>query len=237
MKEQLLFIRNLFIIVEGIGLYCLWSAWLWRKYVLFTITIDRALSISSNLLDHNTEKYKSNYDLVGQLHYPLSFALFTLPWEAVLRNYDDTLQRISTDIAVYLLDLIDWLKFSEIIQVAYWDAITIYSDRFYLIINETCAGVNLLLSMSIYALGYAWLMKCTVKRSWLLVAYMMPLCLLFNGLRICLIFCLGHFGDQALATGPWHEGSAYISQALLFIALGLINYGLGAEPKSVKHDP
>ncbi len=223
-KHPFVLRQTLALMIEGLGLFCLWSHWLHRKYLL-----SEAKSISVI--------FKARQGFISKLHYPLSLSLFTLPWEALLRQFDESLQVISTDIAVYFLEFIDWLSFTQPMQISYWDAITIYSERFYLIINETCAGVNLLLSMSLYAFGFAWVMKCSVKRSWLLVAYMIPLCLIFNGLRITIIFCLGHFGDQALATGSWHEGSAYISQALLFILLALINYGLGQEHEFVKHDP
>ena len=235
-NNELLLWRNISVICEGVGLFCLWSMWFFRTHLLSAYNPLNETNVLRDSIDKN-DQLSLDHDLAYQLHYPLSLAMFTLPWEALLRHFDESLQVISTDIAVYLLDLFDWLKSSEAMQVAYWDNITIYSDRFYLIINETCAGVNLLLSMSLYTLGYAWVMKCTVKRCWLLVAYMMPLCLVFNGLRISMIFCLGHFGSQALATGPWHEGSAYMSQALLFLVLGLINYGLDAEPRSAKHGP
>ena len=235
-NNELLLWRNISVICEGIGLFCLWSMWFFRTHLLSTYNALNETEVLRGSIDKN-DQLSLDHELAYQLHYPLSLAMFTLPWEALLRHFDESLQVISTDIAVYLLDLFDWLKPNEAIHVAYWDNITIYSDRFYLIINETCAGVNLLLSMSLYTFGYAWVMKCTVKRCWLLVAYMMPLCLVFNGLRISMIFCLGHFGSQDLATGPWHEGSAYIAQVLLFLVLGLINYGLDAEPRSVKHGP
>ena len=202
------------LIFEGLGLLGLWSAWTWRKY-------------------------GANIENVVTLHYPLSIGIFGLPWEGILRHYDYLLQKLSTDLAVFFLD--GWSIFfspqERPLNIEYWDAITIYSPHFYLIINETCAGVNLLLSMSLYAFGFAWVMNTGLQRAWILVLYIIPLCLVFNGIRIAIIFALGHFGDQELATGFWHEGTAYLTQAILFIILAFINYLLDQEPKSAKHDP
>ena len=91
--------------------------------------------------------------------------------------------------------------------------------------------------MSLYAIGFSWVMGAHIRRAAVLVAYMIPLSIVFNGLRITIIFCLGHFGDQALATGPWHEGSAYIAQAFLFALIALINALLDRERGSEAHDP
>ena len=209
--EWALWWRETGLILEGLGLICLWTSWTTRAY---------------------------DERRVKTLLYPLSISIFSLPWESILRGLDIHLQRLSTDIAVYLLDVFSLFNLSSLpLKVYYWDSITIYSERFYLIINETCAGVNLLLSMSLYAIGFAWVMGAHIARAWILVAYIIPLCLLFNGFRVALIFSLGHFGDQELATGPWHEGSAYISQVFLFIGIALINHTLDRAPKSEERDP
>lgn len=226
--ESVFLWRDLGFIFEGLGLFFFWVTW--SGY------------FSQRQGNHRNDVQASFLSRVQSrnLHYPLVLSLYGLPWEALLRHYDQSLQTLSTDLAVYLLDLLDLLIRcfgSSVMAVQYWDQITIYSTRFYLIINETCAGVNLLISMSLYALGFSWVMNLSLKRAVLLIAYILPLSVCFNGFRIAIIFCLGHFGDQALATGAWHEGSAYLAQALLFIVLALVHLGLGPEQKCAVHDP
>ena len=211
--REALWRREVGMIVEGLSLILLWSSWTWKRYAV-------------------------QQELAWRLHYPLSISIFTLPWEGILRGFDLSLQRMSTDLGVYCLDLLDQIcEWKRPLKIAYWDSITIYSDHFYLIINETCAGVNLLISMSLYAIGFAWVMGTNIKRAWILILYILPLCVVFNGIRIALIFCLGHFGDQALATGVWHEGSAYVCQGSLFLVMALINHTIGRELMSSRHDP
>lgn len=206
-------IHNLALLYEGAGVIAFWSAWTWRYAEAW-----------------------GGIKSVLRLHFPISIAIFGLPWEGLLRKFDEPLQRLSTDLAVFALDLSDMLTLSDT-HVRYWDAFTVYSDRFYLIINETCAGVNLLLSMSLYALGFGWVMGVCLSRAWLLVAYMIPLSILFNGLRIAVIFMLGHSGSVALATGPWHEGSGYLCQLILFVLIALINRWLDRAPMFLTRDP
>ena len=206
-----LWARELGFIGEGLGLIGLWTSWTYSHF---------------------------SPALCARLYYPLSTSLFSLPWESFLRSYDQHLQELSADVAVRTLDLIDWLfTCSPPLKIGYWDSITLYSERFYLIINETCAGINLFISMSLYTLGFSWIMGASIQRATILITYILPLSILFNGLRIAIIFCLGHFGDKALATGAWHEGSAYLSQAALFVIIALINAALDREQVSGARGP
>ena len=189
------------VLIEGLGLWGLWFLFLNERY-------PKALST--------------------QLSFPLAISLFSLPWEPFLRSFDVHLQALSADIAVFIIDLYDGCV-SDRISVSYWDTYTFYSDAFYLIVNETCSGVNLLISMSLYAVGFSWVIGATPKRSLTLIAYLLPLCLLFNGVRVAAIFFMGHFGGEALAMGAWHEGSGYVCQLILFILLAQIHRSLNAS--------
>ena len=159
------------------------------------------------------------------LFFPYCLFIFTLPIEALLKQFNQPLQEKATDLAVTFLDLMHACGGINF-KVDYWDAYTFYSDRFYLIINETCSGVNLLISMVLYALGFAWITQSNQKQSLWLVTYTLGGCLVFNALRIVMIFLLGHYGDRQLAMGPWHEGSGYLMQGLFFILLAFLRFTL-----------
>lgn len=204
--------QNIGLLSEGLGVIALWSAYTWSRAPLW------------------------GEELSARLHFPLSIAVFGLPWEGVLRRCDEPLQRLSADIAVITLDLTDALSLSDT-YVRYWDSFTIYSHQFYLIVNETCAGANLLLSMTLYALGFGWVMGVSLRRAWVLVLYIIPLSICFNGLRVAVIFLLGHAGSVELATGPWHEGSGYLCQVILFALIALINASLDRAPRFAARDP
>ena len=166
----------------------------------------------------------------AQFFFPMCVFSLTLPWEALIHQWNQPLQEEATDLAIFMLDsayALGWVDF----KVQYWDSYTFYSDRFYLIINETCSGINLLISMSLYTLGFAWITQSNQKQSLWLLAYTLPLCLIFNALRIVMIFLLGHYGDRELAMGPWHEGSGYCVQLFFFILLAFLRFSLLNEKK------
>ena len=186
------------ICIGGGGMWCIWKAWM-----------------GTFLNPHFNRR----------LFFPLWLFGLTIPWEALIRHLNQPLQEKATDLAVWMLDgahTMRWVDF----RVEYWDSYTFYSDQFYLIINETCSGVNLLISMTLYALGFAWVTQSNQRQSLWILAYTLTLCLFFNAVRIVMIFLLGHYGDRELAMGPWHEGSGYVVQGLFFILLALLRFTL-----------
>ena len=149
---------------------------------------------------------------VEQLLPAAAIGALALPWESLLRQSDAELQRLGADIAVSLLRFAGY-------ELNYWNHFTFYSERFYLIVNETCSGVNLLLMISAYALALGQLLRRSLRAQCWLLFWSWPLAFLFNGLRIAVLFLLGHHGDRTLAMGPWHTWSAYLLMLPLFFLL------------------
>ena len=155
--------------------------------------------------------------VAGRALTPSVIALLALPWESPLRALNLPLQRLGAGAAQHLLALAAHLD--PRLAARMWDDYTLYTPDFYLIINETCAGVNLLLSSALYAAGFTWVVGGSGRAALCLVALSLPLSLAANAARIALIFALGAYGGVELAMGPWHEGSAYLTQAPCLLAL------------------
>lgn len=137
------------------------------------------------------------------LSMPVLFGWFAIPWELFLREADLRLQAWTADIALQSLNLFGY-------GLRYWNDHTIYTWDFHLIVNETCSGVNMLITLAMYTAIFGW---ATQRNLWNRVALMVlvvPLSLFANGMRVAFIYLLGHHGDQALAMGPWHSYSAYV---------------------------
>jgi len=162
----------------------------------------------------------------AQLTFPLIIGAFSLPWEGWLRSWDEPLQRLGATLGAWLVSRLSELSVlwgGASIELSFWNPYTFYSSEFYLIINETCSGVNLLLSSALYAVGFTWLTKGSPRAALWIVLWTIPLSLLLNGCRIAMIFLLGHLGGVELAMGPWHEGSAYLMQLPLVVALAYLS--------------
>lgn len=162
----------------------------------------------------------SGYARARALTFPVLFAWFALPWEYFLRRAVDLpLQAWSADIAYGLLHVAGY-------AVRYWNDFTLYTDRYYLIVNETCSGMNMLVSLSMYTLVFAWAAQPSTRNRLLLLLLVFPVAMLANGVRVAAIYLMGHYGGNDLAQGFWHTGSAYVIFLPVFWFLYVVNGAL-----------
>ncbi len=153
----------------------------------------------------------------AQLVFPVLFLWFTLPFEPYLYEILDTpLQEITADVAVSALALMGY-------ETVYWNAHTFYSDTFYIIVDETCSGMNLLVTLFMYALIFGWATRRTIAQRAILVLSVIPLALCSNGARVAAIYLLGFYGGESVAKGAWHDGSGILA----FLPTLIVIYGLG----------
>jgi len=156
------------------------------------------------------------------LSMPIFFSLFALPWEHFLRrSLDLRLQIWSTDLAVFLLRLSGY-------AVEYWNEFTFYTEEYYVIVNETCSGMNMLITLSMYTLLFTWLAQPFIWDRLKIILLIFPIALLANALRIMAIYLMGYYGGNELAQGFWHTGSAY----LIFLPVFWLIYAANEQLKS-----
>ncbi len=144
------------------------------------------------------------WSLAKHLVLPVFFVVFALPWEFYLRPLIQIpLQAWTTDIAMLILKTMGYV-------VWYYNEYTIDSDPYYVIVNETCSGINMVVALTMYTLIFAWAVQAHMKTRWGLMALIFPVAMLANGIRVTAIFLMGYYGGTDLANGPWHTGSAYL---------------------------
>ena len=115
------------------------------------------------------------HGLARGLTFPVAFAAFALPWEYFLRASIDTpLQAWTADIALQGLRLAGY-------PMTYWNTYTIMSPEYYVIVNETCSGMNMLITLSMYTLIFGWLVQPRMVNRLLLLGLVFPLAMLANG--------------------------------------------------------
>lgn len=161
-----------------------------------------------------------------KLSFPLLFGFFVLPLELWLRKGDQPLQRLGAELGAWIVLKLNQLSIlwgEEVIELSFWNPYTFYSSDFYLIINETCSGVNLLVSSILYTFGFTWITGGKPKTALCLMIWTLPLSIFFNACRIAMIFLLGHYGGVELAMGAWHEGSAYLMQIPMVMIIAYLS--------------
>ncbi len=151
---------------------------------------------------------------------PVLFGYFALPWEHFLRRtIDIPLQGWTADIALAFLNLAGY-------GVRYWDAYTIYTHEYYIIVNETCSGMNLLTTLTMYTLVFAWVAQPALRDRLKLLLLVVPVAMFANGVRVAMLYLMGHYGGNELAMGPWHDRSAYLTFLPVFWFIFVVNQAL-----------
>ncbi|MFZ4735108.1 MAG: exosortase/archaeosortase family protein [Bradymonadia bacterium] len=156
--------------------------------------------------------YAAGPATASRYRFALGCLYFALPWEHFLADFDASLQRWSAVIAYETLHLAGY-------PVTWWDEITIVDPDYWVVVNETCSGMNMLLTLGIYTLVYGWVTQRVFVHRLVLLLLVPGLALLANGLRVAVILLLGKYGGDALAQGFWHTGSAYLLFVPVFWAL------------------
>jgi exosortase/archaeosortase family protein len=194
------------------------QTWMSEQQLFFWIfTLFSILLPSYYLLIHLVYQIEDHV-----IDYPLLLLFLALPLEPMLRSHDLMLQRIGAEWAVSLLNFIALFPLDTDYHLSFINAYTFRSDRFYLIINESCSGVNLLLSNLIFVIALGYFFKLTRWRWLILVFASIPLSMFFNACRIAAIFWMGHFHGVELAMGPWHDRMAYLSSFGLALSVLLL---------------
>ena len=151
---------------------------------------------------------------------PTGCLLLILPWEAFLKaGLQPRLQAWTADLATLLLRTLNY-------DVWKYDAYTIDSKPYYVIVNETCSGINMMVALLVYILVFGWLAQSKWQTRVAMVALVFPLAMLVNSLRVTCIYLLGYYGGVEWADGFWHTGSAYLLFIPIFFLIFVLSRAL-----------
>ena len=100
--------------------------------------------------------------------------------------------------------------------------VTIYVAQYQLLVEDACAGLNSLISLTAIGLFYVYVMRNTNWRySVLLLLLVLPIAILANCIRVAALVLLTYYFGDAVAQGFLHKfaGMVTFTSALLFIFL------------------
>lgn len=100
--------------------------------------------------------------------------------------------------------------------------VTIYVAQYQLLVEDACAGLNSLVSLSAIGLFYVYIMRGSNWRySMLLLAMVVPVAIAANIVRVAILVLLTYHAGDAVAQGFLHKfaGMVTFTSALLFIFL------------------
>lgn len=100
--------------------------------------------------------------------------------------------------------------------------VTIYVAQYQLLVEDACAGLNSLISLTAIGLFYVYIMRNSNWRySVLLLALVVPIAILANCIRVAALVLITYYFGDAAAQGFLHKfaGMVTFTSALLFIFL------------------
>jgi len=160
------------------------------------------------------------YSFVGakvlkKLWFPIAYTVFLIPLPGwVLDTLTQPLKIFVSDVTTWLLAVVGY----PITQVG----VTLYIAQYQLLVEDACAGLNSIISLTAVGLFYIYLLhNASWRYSLLLLAFVLPIAIAANIVRvIILVLITYYFGDEA-AQGYLHDFAGIVTfvSALLFIFL------------------
>jgi exosortase len=150
---------------------------------------------------------------------PILYLLMGLPvWSMAINNYTNPLQLLSTRVAAAMLGVTGFHPFQ--------DGTTINLNHYILDVGVPCSGLKLTVALSAFAIFFMLVVRLRWWANVALIAMILPLALLFNGLRITMVGMVGEtWGDAAGRT--FHDYSGYIMLVACFLFLRVLVRWLG----------
>ncbi len=161
------------------------------------------------------------YALVGarvlrRLWFPIVYLLFLIPLPGwVLNSATQPLKIFVSDVTTSLLSAVGY----PIAQTG----VTLYIAQYQLLVEDACAGLNSIISLTAVGLFYIYLLhNASWRYSLLLLLFVLPIAIAANVVRvIILVLITYYFGDEA-AQGYLHDSAGIVT----FVSALLLIFGL-----------
>ena len=100
--------------------------------------------------------------------------------------------------------------------------VTVYTPDFFVRVDDTCSGLHSVASLLMLGIVVAHIFPMSGRRQALVLALVLPIGLLANGLRIASLLQVGLSRGRDAAAGLWHDLSAVACFALGYAVLFLV---------------
>jgi exosortase len=186
----------------------------WVAYRAGTVGISLIMSICliGSLLC--AEAFVAGWRWMAKLAPATLYSAFAMPfWNAAIDAYTNPLQKLSSKVAFQILRLTNHDPY-----MSRNDDTTILLNHFTLNIAVPCSGLKLLLALAAFVVFFVLVARLRPWASIVMLVSILPMALLFNGLRIAMIGIVGDAYGQA-AGMAFHDYSGFITLIICFFAL------------------
>ncbi len=151
-----------------------------------------------------------------KLWFPIFYLGFLIPLPGwVLDGFTQPLKILVSDIVTWLLSAAGY----PISQVG----VTLYIAQYQLLVEDACAGLNSIISLTAVGLFYIYLMhNASWRYSLLLLMFLLPIAIAANVIRVIILVLLTYYFGNEVAQGYLHDFAGivtFVSALLLFFLL------------------
>lgn len=153
--------------------------------------------------------------MLMKLWFPIFYLFFLVPLPGwMMDSITQPLKMLVSDITTWLLSALGY----PITQVG----VTLYIAQYQLLVEDACAGLNSLISLTAVGLFYIYLMhNASWRYSMLLLALLLPIAIAANVVRVIILVLLTYYAGNEVAQGYLHDFAGIVTfvSALLLIFL------------------
>jgi exosortase len=148
--------------------------------------------------------------------FPLFYLLFLIPLPGwLMDSITQPLKILVSDITTWLLSAAGY----PITQVG----VTIYIAQYQLLVEDACAGLNSLISLTAVGLFYIYLMhNASWRYSALLLFLLLPIAIAANVVRVIILVLLTYYAGNEVAQGYLHDFAGIVT----FVSALLLIFGI-----------
>jgi exosortase len=150
-----------------------------------------------------------------KMWFPIVFLVFVIPLPGWL------LDTMTQPLKILVSDLVTWLLSAlgyPIAQVG----VTLYIAQYQLLVEDACAGLNSIISLTAVGLTYIYLLhNASWRYALILMLFLLPIAIAANVVRVIILVLLTYYAGNEVAQGYLHDFAGIVTfvSALLLIFL------------------
>jgi exosortase B len=158
--------------------------------------------------------------VLRMMWFPIVYLMFMIPIPGSI--LDQATQPLKAFVSEAVTDVLGDLGY-PVARVG----VTIYVAQYQLLVEDACAGLNSLISLTAIGLFYVYVMRNSNWRySVLLLALVVPIAILANCVRVAALVLLTYYFGDAVAQGFLHKFAGMVTFTSALLLIFLIDAGL-----------
>jgi exosortase B len=153
--------------------------------------------------------------VLKKMWFPILYLGFLIPLPGwLLDQLTQPLKILVSDVVTWILSAVGY----PIVQVG----VTLYIAQYQLLVEDACAGLNSIISLTAVGLFYIYLLhNASWRYALLLFAFLLPIAIAANVVRVIILVLLTYYAGNEVAQGYLHDFAGIVTfvSALLLIFL------------------